>query len=303
MAGHGNSTRAILYALAANAGIFLVKAVAAVLTRSGAMLAEAVHSLADCGNQGLLLLGMKRAKLPPTPDYPLGYGKEVYFWSFLVALMLFSVGGTYSLYEGIHKLLHPEPLAKPWLGVGVLVLSLALEGWSLAACLQEVRRERAEGQSLWAWFRESRNSEMIVVFGEQVAAMLGLLLALAALGLTMATGDVTYDAIGTLGIGVLLIVVAIFVAIEVKALLIGQSVAPARREAIHGFLAARPEIRELYNVITLQMGPDVMVAVHARLDLGQSAGMLVSQVNAIEAGLRAAHPDIRWMFFEADDSP
>jgi cation diffusion facilitator family transporter len=303
MSGHGNSTRAILYALAANVGIFLVKAVAAVLTRSGAMLAEAVHSLADCGNQGLLLLGMKRAKLPPTPDYPLGYGKEVYFWSFLVALMLFSVGGTYSLYEGIHKLQHPEPLAKPWLGIGVLVFSLALEWWSLAACLQEVRRERAGGQSLWHWFRESRNSEMIVVFGEQVASMLGLVLALAALGLTMATGDVTYDAIGTLGIGVLLIVVAVFVAVEVKALLIGQSVAPARREAIQAFLAARPEIHELYNVITLQMGPDVMVAVHARLDLAQSAAMQIAQVNAIEADLRADHPDIRWMFFEADDSP
>jgi divalent metal cation (Fe/Co/Zn/Cd) transporter len=144
---------------------------------------------------------------------------------------------------------------------------------------------------------------MIVVFGEQVASMLGLLLALAALGLTMATGDVTYDAIGTLGIGVLLIVVAVFIAVEVKALLIGQSVAPARREAIHAFLSARPEIHELYNVVTLQMGPDVLVAVHARLDLAQTAAMQIGQVNAIEADLQAANPDIRWMFFEADDSP
>jgi cation diffusion facilitator family transporter len=303
MAGHGNSTRAILYALAANAGIFLVKAVAAVLTRSGAMLAEAVHSLADCGNQGLLLLGMKRAKLPPTPDYPLGYGKEVYFWSFLVALMLFSVGGTYSLYEGIHKLLHPEPLAKPWLGVGVLVLSLALEGWSLAACLQEVRRERVEGQSLWAWFRESRNSEMIVVFGEQVASLLGLAVALAAVGLSMWTGNVFWDAVGTLLIGVLLIVVAVFVAVEVKALLIGQSVAPVRRAAIEAFIRARPEIREIFNIITLQMGPDVLVAVQAGLDPEVKASELVRQVNAIEADLRREFPDIRWCFFEADDSP
>ena len=303
MAGHGNSTRAILYALGANIGIFVVKAIAAMLTRSGAMLAEAVHSLADCGNQGLLLLGMKRAKLPPTPDYPLGYGKEVYFWSFLVALMLFSVGGTYSLYEGIHKLQHPEPLAWPWLGVGVLVFSTALEWWSLRACLVEVRAEQLPDESLWHWFRESRNSEMIVVFGEQVAALLGLLLALAALAMTMLTGNVTWDAVGTLGIGVLLIVVAVFVAVEVKALLIGQSVAPARREAIHTFLKARPEILEIFNVITLQMGPDVMVAVQARMDDAQTAGALVSQVNAIEADLRAAFPDIRWSFFEADDSP
>ena len=302
MAGHGNSTRAILYALAANIGIFIVKAIAATLTRSGAMLAEAVHSLADCGNQGLLLLGMKRAKLPPTPDYPLGYGKEVYFWSFLVALMLFSVGGTYSVYEGIHKLRHPEPLAWPWLGVGVLVFSTALEWWSLRACLVEVRAEQLPGESLWHWFRESRNSEMIVVFGEQVAALLGLLLALAAVAMTMVTGDVAWDAIGTLGIGVLLIVVAVFVAVEVKALLIGQSVAPARREAIHAFLQARPEILEIFNVITLQLGPDVMVAVQARMDDAQTAGALVTQVNAIEADLRAAFPEIRWSFFEADDS-
>ena len=302
MAGHGNSTRAILYALAANIGIFIVKAIAAVLTRSGAMLAEAVHSLADCGNQGLLLLGMKRAKLPPTPDYPLGYGKEVYFWSFLVALMLFSVGGAYSVYEGIHKLHHPEPLSWPWLGVGVLVFSTALEWWSLRACLVEVRAEQLPGQSLWQWFRESRNSEMIVVFGEQVAALLGLVLALAAVAMTMVTGNVTWDAIGTLGIGVLLVVVAVFVAVEVKALLIGQSVAPARREAIHAFLQARPEILEIFNVITLQMGPDVMVAVQARMDDAQTAGALVAQVNAIEADLRAAFPEIRWSFFEADDS-
>ena len=303
MAGHGNSTRAILFALAANIGIFIVKAIAAMLTRSGAMLAEAVHSLADCGNQGLLLLGMKRAKLPPTPDYPLGYGKEVYFWSFLVALMLFSVGGAYSVYEGIHKLRHPEPLAWPWLGVGVLVFSTALEWWSLRACLVEVHAEQLPGESLWHWFRQSRNSEMIVVFGEQVAALLGLVLALAALAMTMLTGNVTWDAIGTLGIGVLLVVVAVFVAVEVKALLIGQSVAPARREAIHAFLRARPEIFEIFNVITLQMGPDVMVAVQARMDHAQTAGALVSQVNAIEADLRAAFPEIRWSFFEADDSP
>jgi cation diffusion facilitator family transporter len=303
MAGHGNSTRAILYALAANVGIFIVKAIAAVLTRSGAMLAEAVHSLADCGNQGLLLLGMKRAKLPPTPDYPLGYGKEVYFWSFLVALMLFSVGGTYSLYEGIHKLQHPEPLAKPWLGVAVLAFSVALEWWSLAACLKEVRAEREPGQTLWRWFRESRNSEMIVVFGEQVASLLGLAVALAAVGLSMWTGNVFWDAVGTLLIGVLLIVVAVFVAVEVKALLIGQSVAPVRRAAIEAFIRARPEIREIFNIITLQMGPDVLVAVQAGLDPEVKASELVRQVNAIEVDLRREFPDIRWCFFEADDSP
>ena len=278
----------------------MAKSVAAVLTGSGAMFAEAVHSLADCGNQGLLLLGMKRAKRPPTPDYPLGYGKEVYFWSFLVALMLFSVGGAFSVYEGLHKLAHPEPLERPAIGVAVLAFSLALEWWSLRACLQEVNRTRG-AKSLWRWFRDSRDSEMIVVFGEQLAALLGLVAALGAVALTLATGDPFYDAIGTLAIGVLLIVVAVFVAIEVKALLIGQSVAAERREAIRAWLGARDELRAVHNVITLQLGPDVMVAIKARLAPELSARELVGRINRVEAGLRATFPDVRWCFFEPDD--
>jgi cation diffusion facilitator family transporter len=301
MAGHGNSARAIFYALGANVGIFVAKTVAALMTGSGAMLAEAVHSLADCGNQGLLLLGMKRARLPATADYPLGYGKEVYFWSFLVALMLFSVGGAFSVYEGVHKLQHPEPLTRPWLAVAVLAFSVVLEWLSLRACLQEVDKAR-EGQSLWRWFRESRSSELIVIFGEQLAALLGLVLALVAIALTLVTGDPLYDAIGTLGIGVLLIIVAVFVAIEVKALLIGQSVSPAQRAAIRQFLEGRPEIIQVFNVITLQLGPDVMVAVQADLGPDLRASELVQRINAIEVDLRRAFPEVKWSFFEPDDS-
>jgi cation diffusion facilitator family transporter len=301
MSGTSGSVRAILYALGANVGIFLAKAVAAVLTGSGAMLAEAVHSLADCGNQGLLLFGMKRAKRPPTPDYPLGYGKEVYFWSFLVALMLFSVGGAFSVYEGIHKMLQPEPIERPVIGVAVLAFSLALEWWSLRACLQEVNKTRG-AQSLWRWFRDSRDSEMIVVFGEQLAAILGLAAALLAVAVTLATGDPIYDAIGTLAIGVLLIVVAVFVAIEVKALLIGQSVAVEKRQAIRAFLEARPEVRKIFNVITLQLGPDVMVATQACLGEDLPSSELVRRINAVESALRAEFPDVRWSFFEPDDS-
>ena len=301
MSGSSGSVRAILYALGANIGIFIAKAVAAAMTGSGAMLAEAVHSLADCGNQGLLLFGMKRAKLPPTPDYPLGYGKEVYFWSFLVALMLFSVGGAFSVYEGIHKMLVPEPIERPVIGVAVLAFSLALEWWSLRACLQEINKTRG-GASLWRWFRDSRDSEMIVVFGEQLAALLGLAAALAAVAITLMTGDPIYDAIGTLAIGVLLIVIAVFVAVEVKALLIGQSVAPEKREAICNFLKARPEVHEVFNVITLQMGPDVMVATQASLGTELSAAELVQRINTVEAALRAQFPDVRWSFFEPDDS-
>jgi divalent metal cation (Fe/Co/Zn/Cd) transporter len=215
--------------------------------------------------------------------------------------MLFSVGGAFSVYEGIHKLLVPEPIERPLIGVAVLLFSLALEWWSLRACLQEVNRTRG-AQSLWRWFRDSRDSEMIVVFGEQLAALLGLAAALVAIVLSLVTHDPVYDALGTLAIGVLLIVVAVFVAVEVKALLIGQSVAPERREAIRAFLEARPEVEKVFNVITLQMGPDVMVAVQACMGDDLPSGELVKRINAIEADLRAQFTDVRWSFFEPDDS-
>jgi len=300
MSAPGNSTRAIFYALGANLGIFAAKLAAALFTGSGAMLAEAVHSLADCGNQGLLLLGMKRAKLPATPDFPLGYGKETYFWSFLVALMLFSVGGAFSVYEGLHKLGQPEPLEKPWLAVGVLVFSIVLEWLSLRACLQEINLAR-EKNSLWHWFKESRNSEMIVLFGEQLAALLGLAFALAAIGLSMITGNPIYDAIGTIGIGVLLIVIAVFVAIEIKALLIGQSAAPTRRKEIEDYLHSHPDTMEIHNVITLQLGPEIMVSVKVGMDPELRTGDLIRQINKIEAEMRQKFPEIKWLFFEPDN--
>lgn len=301
MAGQADSLRTIFFALGANFGIFVAKLFAAVFTGSSAMLAEAVHSLADCGNQGLLLLGIKRAKRPPTPDYPLGYGKEIYFWSFLVALMLFSVGGAFSLYEGMHKLLHPSALSRPWLAVGVLVFGIVLESVSMRACMVEIDKVR-DGRSLWRWFRESRSSELIVIFGEDLAALFGLVIALIAIGATMATGNPVYDAIGTVAIGALLAVVAVFIAVEVKALLIGQSVAPARRRQICEFLGARHEIRELFNIITLQLGADVMVAVQAGMDPELRTADLVVQINAIETDLRREFPEVRWCFFEPDDS-
>jgi len=303
MAGQGNSLKTILYALGANFAIFLAKSVAAFLTGSAAMLAEAVHSLADCGNQGLLLLGMKRAKRPPSPDYPLGHGKEIYFWSFLVALMLFSVGGVFSLYEGWHKLHSVEPLNKPWIAVGVLVFGIVAEGVSMRACLAEVEKARG-ALSLWQWFRESRQAEMVVIFGEDLAALLGLVFALLAIVATMVTGNPVYDALGTLGIGVLLIVVAVFVAVAVKGMLIGQSVAPERRAEIERFIAARPEVRRVFSLITLQLGNDIMLAVQAEMaDTAVDGATMVRNINAVEAAVKAAFPEVMWSFFEPDDSP
>ena len=302
MAGKGNSVRTIFYALGANFAIFVTKSVAASITGSSAMLAEAVHSLADCGNQILLLLGMKRAKRPPTPDYPLGYGKEIYFWSFLVAVMLFSVGGMFSLYEGWHKLHASEPLTSPWIAVGVLTFGIVAESVSMRACLLEVNKARGE-LSLWRWFRESRQAELVVIFGEDLAALFGLVFALLAVVATMVTGNPIYDAIGSLGIGVLLIVVAVFVAIEIKAMLIGQSVEPVQREAIRQFIAGRPEIRRIFNLITMQLGNDIMVAVQVEMtDAEASTASSIARINETELALKVAFPDVRWSFFEPDNS-
>jgi cation diffusion facilitator family transporter len=299
MSGHADSKRAIFLALGANFAIFVAKLVAALFTGSGAMMAEAVHSLADCGNQGLLLLGMRQAKRPPSPDYPLGWGRALYFWSFLVAILLFSVGGMFSVYEGVHKLTHAEPLSWPWLAVGVLVFSIVTEGVSMHGCMQEVNKARGE-QPLWQWFRETRASELLVIFGEDLAALIGLCLALAAVLLTMLTGNLIFDAIGTICIGVLLIVVAIAVAREVKALLIGQGVEPKRRAEMVAFLEARTEIDQVYNLLTLQMGPDVMVAIKAKMAPTPTPRAMIEAINIVEADFKARFKDVRWSFFEPD---
>jgi len=302
MAASGDSTRAILFALGANLAIACAKGVAAYFTRSSAMLAETVHSLADCGNQLLLLFGMRQARKPASPDYPLGYGKAIYFWSFLVAVMLFTVGGMFSLYEGVHKLQHPEPMQRWWWAAGVLVFGIIAEGISMRACLQEVAKLR-DGRTLWQWFRQSRQSELVVIFGEDFAALLGLCFALAAVLLTALTGNPLWDAIGTVMIGALLIVVAVLVAIEIKAMLIGQSVDPAVQARMRRFLDERPEIGNVINLITLQLGNDVMVSVQAEMREEQSARSLAMQINDIERALKREFPEVRWSFFEPDVKP
>lgn len=299
MSGHANSLRAILLALGANFAIFLSKLVAALVTGSGAMLAEAVHSLADCGNQGLLLLGMRQADRPPSDDYPLGWGRAPYFWSFLVAMLLFSVGGMFSIYEGIHKLNHPEPLKWPWLAIGVLTFGVIAESISMHGCLTEVNKAR-EGRSLWQWFHETRSSELLVIFGEDLAALFGLSVALVAVLATMITGNLVYDAAGTIVIGVLLVVVAVAVANEVKALLIGQGVEPKQRETMLAFINARPEVDVVLNLITMQMGPDVMVAVKARMSPAPDQSTLIANINHVERAMKEQFPAIRWSFFEPD---
>jgi len=302
MAGGGDSTRAIFFALGANFAIAVSKGVAAFFTGSSAMLAETVHSLADCGNQLLLLLGMRQAKRPASPDYPLGYGKAIYFWSFLVALMLFSVGGMFSLYEGIHKLQHPEPLKQWWWAVGVLVFGIVAEAMSMRACLEEVNKARGS-RSLWQWFRQSRQAELVVIFGEDLAALLGLVLALFAVVLSVITGNPLWDAVGTIAIGSLLVVVAVFVAIEVKAMLIGQSVDPEREQEMRRFIEAREEVGHVISLITLQLGNEVMVAIQAEMSERQTTHHLAEEINRVERAFKAQFPEVRWSFFEPDLKP
>lgn len=301
MSAKADSLRTILLALGANFAIFLAKLAAAIVTGSGSMAAEAVHSLADCGNQVLLLIGMRHSRRSASTEHPLGYGMVVYFWSFLVALLLFSIGGMFSIYEGIHKLESHAPLRWPWLAVGVLVFGVVAESFSMWGCLREVNKARA-GQSLWRWFRDSRQSELIVVFGEDLAALLGLAFALVAVLATMFSGDPVFDAAGSIAIGVLLCVVAVFVAREVASLLVGQSAEPAFRAEVEAFVRDRPEVEHLFNLITLQLGPDVMVATKAQMRGELSGDELIAAINCVEAAMKARFPEIRWSFFEPDVS-
>lgn len=298
MAGKADSVRSILYALGANLAIAAAKTAAAIATGSSSMLAEAIHSYADSGNQGLLLWGMKQAKRPPTPDYPLGWGKAVFFWSFIVALVLFSLGGLFSLYEGFHKLEATEGLSYPWVAIGILVFGLVAESISLRACLQEVNKVRGN-RNLWRWFRDSRQSELVVILGEDLAALLGLALALVAILLTIFSGNPVWDAIGSMAIGVVLIVVAIGIGNEIKGLLIGQSADPETESRLKAFIEENESVERVLRLLTLQLGTSLMVAVKAEMK-ARTADDLVAAINRAEAAMRSEFPEIQWLFFEPD---
>jgi cation diffusion facilitator family transporter len=293
-----DSVRTILYALGANLAIAVAKTGAAIATGSSSMLAEAIHSYADSGNQGLLLWGMKQAKRPPSPEYPLGWGKAVFFWSFIVALVLFSLGGLFSVYEGWHKLSHPEPLSYPWVAVGILVFGLIVEAISMRACLQEVNKVRGT-KSIWRWFRTSRQSELVVILGEDFAALLGLALALIAVLMTILTGNAMWDGLGSIWIGIVLIFVAVGIGVEIKGLLIGQSAEPETEQRMREVLERQAGVQKVYRMITMQLGTSVMVAVKARMNDLNTADMVAS-MNRAEAALRAEFPEIQWLFFEPD---
>jgi cation diffusion facilitator family transporter len=299
MSAQADSLKSILFALGANFAIALAKSAGAVFTGSASMLAEAIHSFADCANQALLLWGLKEAKRSASPDHPLGYGRAIYFWSFIVALMLFSMGGLFSIYEGVHKLHATEPIQYAWVAIGILAFGVAAESVSLWGALREINKERG-AQSLWQWFRTSRQSELLVIFGEDLAALGGLVLALGFILLSMVTGNPMWDAVGSICIGVLLVLVAILVGVEVKALLVGQSAEPQVVVRMRAHLEAEAQVEQIYSLITQQLGGEIMVAVKARMRPQASDGALIDAINVVERGLRVAFPQVRWVFFEPD---
>lgn len=299
MSAQADSLKSILYALGANFAIAIAKSLGAFFTGSASMLAEAIHSFADCGNQVLLIWGLKEAKRASSPDHPLGYGRAIYFWSFIVALMLFSMGGLFSIYEGVHKLESTEPVRYAWVAVGILSFGIVAESVSLWGALREINKER-NGLGLWRWFRTSRQSELLVIFGEDLAALGGLVLALGFIALAMITGNPMWDAVGSISIGVLLVGVAILVGIEVKALLVGQSAEPHVLARMRAHLEAQPPVAQVYSLLTQQLGNEIMVAIKARMHPQGSEAALVDAINATERGFRTAFPNVRWMFFEPD---
>ena len=247
----------------------------------------------------LLLLGLKRSQAPASALHPLGSGREVYFYSLIVALLLFFVGGAFSVYEGAHRLMHHEPLSNPIVALVILGVSVVLEALSLAGALREIRKG-APNKTLWRWFRETRESELLVVAGEDVAALAGLAIAFAAVLMTMLTGNAAYDAAGSIGVGVLLMVIAFLVAREVKSMIVGESASPEVRKAIDAHLRGRPEVTRIISLITLQWGKHIVVAVQAEMIDYPSGRAMIDAINVIEEDLQNAFPQVRWVFFEPD---
>ena len=297
----GGSTKAIFYALGANAGIAVSKYVAAVWTGSGSMLAEAIHSTADCANQLLLLLGMRQARRPESEDHPLGHYRAPYFWAMVVALLLFFMGGAFSVYEGIERWRHPQPLQNELIAMAVLGVAVVLEAFSLAGAMREIRKV-AGGKRFLRWFRESRQSELMVVAGEDIAALAGLVLAFLAVAAAVATGNPLWDALGTLSVGAVLMVVAVAIMIEVKGLIVGESADPEQRAAIEAFIAAQPEVAQVFKVITLAWGERIIIAVKARMAEAESisGAEMVRRINVVEERIQAEFRSAHWVFFEPD---
>ena len=299
MSQSGSPAKAILYAFLANFGIAVSKLAAALHTGSGSLMAEAIHSFADTCNQVLLFVGLKGSEKPADEEHPLGYGKLTYFWSFVVALILFSLGGVYSIYEGWHKYNNPEPVTGIWIGLSVLGGAIILEGLSFYGAYLEAKKMAGE-QPFVSWLKTTRNAEIVVVLGEDFAAMLGLIFAFFALSLVMVTGEPFYDAFGSMVFGVLLISVAVGLVVRLQGLLVGRSAEPALRQLAESVIAEKQGVARLFNMVTLHMGPKVLLAAKIQLDANLTVDEAAHLINAIEDELKANRPEIGWCYIEID---
>jgi cation diffusion facilitator family transporter len=293
-------TRAILAAGGANLAIAIVKFVAFLLSGSSSMLAESVHSLADTGNQGLLLLGGRRSRRIADAAHPFGYGRERFVYAFVVSIILFSIGGVFSVYEGIQKIGHPHELENPWVPIAVLVAALIAEGFSFRTAIRESNHTRGS-QSWIAFIRHAKAPELPVVLLEDFAALIGLVLALIGVGLTVLTDNAVFDGIGTLCIGILLVLVAIVLGIETKSLLVGEGANPADSVKIHDAINGHPDVEALIHIRTLYLGPDeLLVAAKVAFASRKKLAEIATAIDAVEAAIREVVPIARVIYIEPD---
>jgi cation diffusion facilitator family transporter len=298
--GDDGSIRAVVAAFLANVGIALAKFVAFAFTGAASMLAEGVHSLADTGNQGLLFIGGRRARRPATPQHPFGFSRERYFWSFVVAVVLFTAGSCFALLEGIEKLRHPHPVESwPW-AVGTLVVAMGLESFSLRTAMRESRTTK--GNEAWpAFVRHAKAPELPVVLLEDTGALIGLGFALAGIGLAELTGNPRFDALGSVGIGLLLGSIAFVLAAEMKSLLIGEAAAPAVEDRICAGLEGTDGVQRVIHLRTEHLGPeDLLVVAKIAVDGAMPLAETAALIDRAEAAVRATVPEARLMFLEPD---
>ncbi|WP_314505278.1 cation diffusion facilitator family transporter [uncultured Microbacterium sp.] len=293
--------KAIIAAFLANMGIALAKFIAWFFSGSASMLAEAIHSVADSGNQLLLLLGGRKAKKEADREHPFGYGRERYVYAFVVSIILFSVGGLFSIYEGVDKLTHPHELENFWIPLTVLIVAIGLESFSLRTAVKESNLVRAKGESWVGFIRHAKAPELPVVLLEDVAALIGLVFALLGVGLTAITGNSLFDAIGTLMIGTLLIVVAITLGIETKSLLVGEGAGAGDYRKIVAAITNGPEVERLIHIKTLYLGPDeLLVAAKLGFSGDKLLADVAAEIDIVEARVRKAVPTAQSIYFEPD---
>lgn len=300
MASKGHGSKAIIAALLANLGIAVAKFVGFLVTQSGALLAESIHSVADSGNQGLLLLGGRRARRDATEDHPFGYGRARYFWAFVVTVVLFFLGAVFSVYEGVEKLRDPHEVSAPMVAVVILVVAIGLETYSFRTAVVEANAVR-EGRGWWAFIRQAKRPELPVVLLEDLGALVGLVLALAGVGLVVVTGDPIWDAYATLAIGALLAAIAIVLAIEMKSLLMGEAATSRDLAAIRTALQHAPEVRRIIHLKTQHLGPEeLLVAAKVELDGALDFREVVRVLDEAERRVREQVPIARVMYLEPD---